>query len=255
MFDQFSYHQYDKLLNVVETGHKNLTFSDFRNPDIPPNFFILRHDIDFSLSAALKMAQIEAERGIRATYFLLLSSEYYNLLSKESRKVPQKLITLGHEVGLHYDVRAMSAQENTDLNKWLYYEIDMLSNLTGNAIHSIAMHNPSIYGHDPFTSGNHFLNAYDPQFTKAISYFSDSCGAWRDSAYDAFQCSIIPDKLQLLTHPIFWADTPGDRWERLNGWVEERGQALEKYQKKVRKIWGSHSGVKEHDRRLTRRCT
>jgi hypothetical protein len=255
MLDQFCYEEYDKLLSILKAGRKNLTFSDFRNPDIPPSFFILRHDIDRSLSAALKMAHIEAERSIRATYFLLLSSEHYNLLSQGSCKVPHQLAALGHEVGLHYDVRAMSERDNADLNTWLHYEIDILSALTGDAIRSIAMHNPSIYGQDPFAGDNHFVNAYDPQFTKAIAYYSDSCGAWRDHVYEVFQRSSIPDKLQLLIHPFQWAETPGDRWERLNKWIEEKHQSLEKLKKKQRKMWSSHAGVKEHESRLSRRST
>ena len=252
MFDQFCYEEYHKLLSIVKAGSKNLTFSDFSNPDIPPSFFILRHDIDFSLSAALKMAHFEAERGIRATYFLLLCSEYYNLLSRGSCNVPQQLVALGHEVGLHYDVRVMSERGNTDLNTCLQYEIDILSGLTGNTIQSIAMHNPSVYGDDPFACHNQFINAYDPQFIKDIAYYSDSCGAWRDHAYDAFQRPSIPDKLQLLIHPFFWADTSGDRSERLNKWIDEKRQSLATYQKKIREMWGSHAGVKEHDSRLKR---
>jgi len=257
MFDQFSYEEYDELLRIVKRGHKNLTFSDFLKPHIPPSFFILRHDIDFSLDAASKMARFEAEQGVRATYFLLLSSQHYNLLSEAYCTVPRQLIASGHEVGLHYDVRTMSKCTNTnaELRGQLQYEIDILSRLAGSAIHSIAMHNPSVYGDDPFSNDNRFINAYDPQFTKHIAYYSDSCGAWRDHAYEAFQRSSIPDKLQLLIHPFYWADSPGNRWERLNEWAEAKRRKLEKLQEEVRELWGRHSGVQEHERRLTRRST
>ena len=252
MFDQFTYGEYERLLDIVKTGRRNLHFSDFRNSDTPQSFFILRHDIDFSLSAALEMARFEAERGVRATYFLLLSSEHYNLLSKGCCLVPRQLVDLGHEVGLHYDVQAMSERDNSDLHTQLQYEIDILSKLTGCPIQSVAMHNPSIYGDDPFAGDTHFINAYDPQFTKTIAYYSDSCGAWRDDTYDVFSRSTIPDKLQLLIHPFFWAATPGDRWERLNKWVDETRQSLEKSQEQVRQLWSSHAGVKEHEGRLVK---
>ncbi|MEE9131736.1 MAG: hypothetical protein V3T84_17105, partial [Phycisphaerales bacterium] len=38
----------------------------------------LRHDIDHDLDLALEMAHHEHERGIRATYFLLHTCDYWN---------------------------------------------------------------------------------------------------------------------------------------------------------------------------------
>lgn len=148
MFDQFSYDEYERLLGILKASRENITFSDCRNGDNPPRFFILRHDIDYSLSAALKMARFEAEQDVRATYFLLLSSENYNLLCEESCTVPRQLAALGHEVGLHYDVRVMYERCKEGLRTQLQWEIDILSGLTGNTIHSIAMHNPSVHGDD-----------------------------------------------------------------------------------------------------------
>ena len=182
MFEQFSYEEYGRLLDMVTSGRKNLCFSELRDSSAPPRYFLLRPDVDISLRAALKMAQFEAERGVRATYFLLLSSDHYNLLSEACCNIPRQLIALGHEVGLHYDVRAMSARGNEDLRTQLQYEVDILSRLTGKAICSIAMHNPSVYGDDPFAKDTDFISAYDPRFTIAVAYYSDSCGHWRDKA-------------------------------------------------------------------------
>lgn len=255
MLDQFTYEEYESLLGIVKAGRRSLCFSDCRNPDMPSSFFLLRHDIDFSLPAALKMARLEAERDVRATYFLLLNSDHYNLLSTGCCNVPRQLIALGHEVGLHYDVRVMSERDNIDLHTQLQNETDLLSELAGSPVQSIAMHNPSVCGDDPFAGDNHFINAYDPQFTKAIVYFSDSCGAWRDKTYDVFNRCNIPDKLQLLIHPFYWAETPGDRWERLNKWMDEARQSLEERREQIRQVWINHVGLKEHERRRTNGCT
>jgi hypothetical protein len=253
MFDQFSYEEYKILLGILKDKRENLTFSDIRDGDNPPRFFILRHDIDFSLSAALEMAHFEAEHSIHATYFLLLRSENYNLLSEKSCTIPRQLAALGHEVGLHYDVRAMYALREENISAQLKWEAEILSELTGNTICSIAMHNPSLYGDDPFAGDDYFINAYSPRFTKDIVYYSDSCGAWRDQAHDAFSRSEIPDKLQVLIHPFFWSNNPGNRWERLNKWVDERCQFFIDLQKEIREIWNSHGGVQEHERRLKKR--
>ena len=146
MFNQFTYKEYKKFLSILKRGRKNLVFSDLRFNETPSSFYILRHDVDLSLSAARKMALFEAQLGIRATYFLLLSCEYYNLLSEKNCEFPAHLISLGHEVGLHYDITAMSKRNGTDLKAKLQLEADILSDLSGKQVRSIAMHNPSIYG-------------------------------------------------------------------------------------------------------------
>ena len=44
---------------------------------------LLRHDVDLSLDAALRMAELEAEAGAAATYFLMTRVVFYNLDSHE----------------------------------------------------------------------------------------------------------------------------------------------------------------------------
>ena len=41
-----------------------------------------RHDVDFSIHRASSLAKIENELGVKATYFLKLHSEFYNLFEK-----------------------------------------------------------------------------------------------------------------------------------------------------------------------------
>ena len=255
MLEDFTYGEYRDLLTLLKTGRTNMRFSDFRNSEIPLSFFILRHDVDFSLTAALNMARVESDMQLRATYFLLLDSPNYNLLSHGCCSVPRQLVSMGHEVGLHYDVQALLERDGAAMRMQLQYEIDILEGITGNPIVSIAMHNPSSYGNDPFADDKNFINAYDPRFTKAIAYFSDSCGAWRNSAYNVFQDANIPDKLQILFHPFYWAETVGNRLERLDKWVDETYNAMEERREQILKVWYGHIGVEEHDNRTTKSST
>ena len=62
---------------------------------------LLRHDVDLSLDAALRMAELEAEAGAAATYFLMTRSEFYNLDSPSGAAAIERLRELGHRVGLH----------------------------------------------------------------------------------------------------------------------------------------------------------
>ena len=248
-FNEFSYTVYEKLLKALLRSRKNICFRDCAAGDPQRSYLILRHDIDFSPAAALRMAEFEANLGVKATYFVLLSSPFYNLLSEEYVEFPRRLTELEHEVGLHYDVKSMErAAQNEDVIDILRKEIDLLTCLTGTDIKSIAMHNPSLSGIDPFKKTS-FVNAYDDKYTKQISYFSDSCGAWRDNFIEQFNNNTIPMKMQLLIHPIFWASSPLSRWEILDNLTQDNYNQLLRSNQKVKTMWGEHSGVREHDRR------
>lgn len=248
-FNAFSYTVYEKVIKALLRSRRNICFRECAEGDPQGSYLILRHDIDFSPEAALRMAEIEANLGVKATYFILFSSPYYNLFSEEYVEFPKRLTELGHEVGLHYDVRSMERGfHNLNLRDILYKEIDFLNYLTGTEVKSIAMHNPSLSGVDPFRETG-FVNAYDDKYTKHISYFSDSCGAWRDNFIEHFQKNTMPMKLQLLIHPIFWASSPSSRWKTLDNFTHRKYNQLLRDVQSVREMWKNHSGVKEHDRR------
>src|SRR5688572_31966923 len=103
--DRFDYRAYWQLLDHLRTTHRALPFGALVDGVPDKAFFILRHDIDYSTGAALALAEQESRRGVRATYFLLPNSLYYNLLDPVHADVPQRLTALGHEIGLHYDVK------------------------------------------------------------------------------------------------------------------------------------------------------
>src|SRR5581483_2867944 len=102
--DSFDYDTMWQLLGRIRDTHQLLRFCDLEAGSPTDRYCILRHDVDYTLYSALKLAHEEAARGIRATYFLLLNSAYYNLLSPSHGYVAAALVRLGHEVGLHYDV-------------------------------------------------------------------------------------------------------------------------------------------------------
>ncbi len=64
---------------------------------------ILRHDVDVSLEKALEFAYFEAELNIQSTYYILLSSNLYNIMSKKSTECIKKIYEFGHSIGLHFD--------------------------------------------------------------------------------------------------------------------------------------------------------
>ena len=85
-------------MEKIKKTHKILTFGNSSDKDV-----ILRHDVDASLEAALKMAELENKINVSSTYFILLSSEFYNPFTLESSKIIKKILKLGHKLGLHYN--------------------------------------------------------------------------------------------------------------------------------------------------------
>jgi hypothetical protein len=248
ILNDFSYDTYRSLLNLLLRSSSNLCFSDFAKKKPAGSFLLLRHDVDYTPEAALKMAELEANMGIKATYFILFSSPHYNLFNKEYILFPRKLAKMGHEVGLHYDLEAFEAFTNKNPTEILKFEIDTLSTLAGIEVKSIAMHNPSLSGADLFRD-TEFVNAYDDKFTKKVSYFSDSCGAWRDEFVNHIENQNIPPQMQLLIHPIFWGPTPLNRWETLDLFIKNKKNNLSNECKLTQEIWRNHSGAIAHDKR------
>lgn len=63
-----------------------------------------RHDVDFSLECALRMAEFEAESGIVGSYFFLPRSPQYAVYAEQARELIQRVCDLGHLVGTHVDL-------------------------------------------------------------------------------------------------------------------------------------------------------
>lgn len=249
--NRFDYATYGAILDALKPTHQNLCFGDFTEPQPveASRFFIIRHDIDLSPEAALAMAEFEAECGVRATYFLLFNFQFYNLLDNRYCEFPRRLTELGHEVGLHYDAELYARICPHSPQTALHRHAELLGLMANTPIRSIAMHNPSVQGADPFAEGTPYVNAYAKQFTTDITYLSDSCGAWRDHSVQALEKPAHIDCLQLLIHPIFWSAQHAGRQQRLADLLAQRNLQLESGAEWVRAIWANHGGVAEHDRR------
>jgi len=254
VFRDFTYADLHRIYDRVSGGPGHcLTFSDLADPaDAPTSYCLIRHDLDYSLESGVELARRERDWGYRSTYFVLLACDHYNALSGPGAKAVRDLADLGHEVGLHYDAQVM-AERGADMTAQLALELSILEGLIGRPVRSIAMHNPSIQGADPFAGVDFAVNAYSKDIIDEGGYYSDSAGAWRDHAADAIGKGAIPGRVQLLIHPFLWDDAPGDRFARLGAWRESKQAGLGEAARQVEQIWAAHSGAREHDLREARR--
>ena len=143
----------------------------------------LRHDVDLSLAAAVQMAELEAARGVSATYFLMTRSVFYNLESREGEETLQRLRDLGHRVGLH------AVHPHVDFDD----RFDPV----------LAWHNPDHgFVDDPIEG---LVNVMSTPWFDPAHYRSDSNQHWRSGDPAEALAAGEFDWLQLLTHPEIWA--------------------------------------------------
>ncbi|MDK2122895.1 polysaccharide deacetylase family protein [Parachitinimonas caeni] len=176
-------------------------------PDQPQ--LILRHDVDMDLERALQMAEFEARIGVRASYYVLLRTEMYNLFSDRGSRIIQQLGALGHEVGLHFDA-SLYAPERTVLESAAEQECQMLQSILGRAVDTITFHRPApaLQGMPGRFAGR--LHGYDPRFFSDIGYCSDSEGRWRFGHPLEHEAIDQGRALQLVTHPVWWCAYAGE---------------------------------------------
>lgn len=86
------------LLALQQAGYAFLTFEEWCDGSkTHGRIVIMRHDVDLKARHSLTFAQIEAELGIRATY-------YFRATPRSNHPEIIKLIVgLGHEIGYHYN--------------------------------------------------------------------------------------------------------------------------------------------------------
>jgi hypothetical protein len=143
----------------------------------------LRHDVDLSLAAAVQVAELEATRGVSATYFLMTRSVFYNLASAEGEHVISRLRELGHRVGLHA----------------VYPHIDFDDRFDP----VLAWHNPDPQFMNAPVDG--LVNVMSPPWFDRAHYRSDSNQNWRSGDPTDALAAREFEWLQLLTHPEIWA--------------------------------------------------
>jgi hypothetical protein len=167
-----------------------------------PREILLRHDVDLVLDAALRMAELEAERDFSATYFLMTRSVFYNLASSEGEAALERLRGLGHRVGLHAVHPHLDFDERFDP--------------------VLAWHNPDPdFVNDPVEG---LVNVMAPPWFDRDHYRSDSNQHWRSGDPTEALARGDFEWLQLLTHPEIWAFDGATMRETMESMVAaERG--------------------------------
>ena len=94
----FTLTTYHQLLHALEqSAYAFYTFEDWCVGNAKDRYVILRHDVDLKAKHSLATAQIEAELGIRASY-------YFRVVPQSNQpEIIRAIAALGHEIGYHYE--------------------------------------------------------------------------------------------------------------------------------------------------------
>jgi hypothetical protein len=218
-FADFTRDNYAALVRLALKRYKATTYDAF-NPG--ERFLLWRHDVDFSVHAALRLAEIEAREGLVSTYFFLLHSEFYNLLEAECFEAARKILALGHRLGLHFDHKFWRVSNSQVFTNSLQFEKLVLEQIFGCRVEAFSFHIPDATT-DEFDADQYcgVVNAYSRYLKADVDYCSDSNGYWRHQRLENVLHGSGVRSLQVLTHPEYWQDavmSPRERVERcING--------------------------------------
>lgn len=221
--DDLSYSYFRQIVHVLQDRFTLVLMRDApaRDPTAAPHA-IMRHDLDVSLDAGLRMARLEHQLGVRSTYLLLLNSPFYEVESAASRKQVREFVALGHEIGVHFDIGDHPGEETWSLDaleRHVAAAAERLSDIAGEPVRSFSFHRPIA----EFLRGQTYIaglvNAYAADLMQW--YISDSKGNWREGEPLPQLHAPRANLLQILIHPIWWDDRHLHCEDRLDLFREE----------------------------------
>ena len=223
----FSLEIYKELLILLKNkGYKFNTFEQFIKDDTFNKTVILRHDVDRKPDNAIKMAKLEAELNVKASYYYRIVSESYD---ENSIK---KVVEFGHELGYHYEDLSLAngnydkAFEKFKENLQTFRKLYPIKTMCMHGSPMSKWDNRLLW--DKFDYKKYGIIAepyFDVDFNK-LFYITDASRAWnneevtlRDKVESDFKFEInstndilnllkankLPDKLMISTHPHNWA--------------------------------------------------
>lgn len=223
---RFTIDGYVELLKLLRENDYNI--ADYQDFQKYKRCVILRHDVDFDLQQALSLAQIEYHYSVKSTYFILLTSNFYNMYSHQNKEIVNEIREMGHTIGLHFDEMAYPKDAgNADkIKQDIRKELCVLSELFATDITVFSYHRPTKSILDANIKMQGTVNSYGTLFFKEFKYLSDSRMNWREPVLDIIQSNQYP-RMQILTHPFWYHEKKKRMREIISEFLNRAG--MERY--------------------------
>lgn len=189
----------DLIRSLIAVGRNLGGFVD--HPPAPG--LLLRLDVDYDLELALVAAEANAELGVVATFFVQVSSPFYNVLSPTSRRALRGIAAAGQRLGLH---ERSPPQDGFD-EEPLRWALDALSRAACTSCDAVvAWHNPpgDPTLHEASLARAGLSSAYAPEVFGRDRYVSDSNLRRSRAELVSFVAGTSSPLAQVLLHPVCW---------------------------------------------------
>ncbi|MDP8200850.1 MAG: hypothetical protein P9M11_01770 [Candidatus Tenebribacter burtonii] len=247
----FTLNIYKQLLQIlISKNYIFFTVEEYfklyvsKSPNRP--FILMRHDVDRKPNNSLRMAKLENELGVKATY-------YFRTIPKTFKpEIIKEIAELGHEIGYHYENLCEIGDKVKGKSEKEIYKLaleDFIENLAILRqivpIKNIAMHGRPTSKWDSRLLWNKYNYKkygilsepyFDIDFNK-VFYITDAGRSWnnervnlRDKVESKFNFTFnhteniiqalnqdkLPNKIMINIHPEHWADSQTE-WYKI--WV------------------------------------
>ncbi len=231
-FEDFTLNNYTRLLKLALTKY-NFSFFDNANTFLQKTI-LLRHDVEFSVPIALKMAIIENKLGISATYFIQLHGDFYNALEKQTFDQLKKIESLGHSLELHFDAHFWGIDNEEMLEKHLVIDADTFATYFDKKPKVFSFHNTNKFTlsceKDSYAD---MINVYAQKYKQEYGYCADSTGYWRYEVLEDRLKEAKDQVLQILIHDGMWQDEILPPRRRVHKVIDDHAAFLKKHYDEV----------------------
>jgi len=187
------------LLSIKQAGYVFYTFEDWCDGMAQGRFVILRHDVDLKAANSLATAQIEAEMGIRASY-------YFRVVPQSNQPdIIREIANLGHEIGYHYEDMSLF---NGDTEKSIeHFKLQLAHFRQFYPVRTICMHgsptskwdNKDIwkaYDYKAFDIvGEPYFDFLNNEKVIGVRYFTDTARMWDGDKYNVRDKRTVTDSI------------------------------------------------------------
>jgi len=187
---------------------------------------VIRHDVDRSLSDAVRMAYAENEMGVTASYYFRVPKTWRD-------EVVTEIASLGHEVGLHYECLDKAKGDVDKAARMLKEELGACRRVID--VRTAAMHGNPLTRHDNRDIWRHFAledfgldgEAYLSMDFSRYAYYSDTGRTWLEGVHNLkdyvpdsrgatvrHPCRTTDDLISLITHRMdnYYLTVHPERW-------------------------------------------
>jgi hypothetical protein len=205
--EPFTWAQYAGYLDLARAnGYAFATFDEpLPGPAEPARRVLLRHDIDYDLAAVPPIAGLEADRGIRATYFYQTRCRFYDLARPDAAARVRAVLDRGHALGLHFDATEIAGDDAALAG--VETAARELEDRFGTRVAAVSFHMPTHRPVRHLVPHGGRINTYGPVFFDRVAYVSDSNQQWRGKDLADVLARQRPAVVQVLTHPVWWRPT------------------------------------------------